>query len=269
MKALRMTSLAAAVSALAMLPQLGAAAPQDDAAASTAVAPAPGAISADARAALERMKAYLARQQSFQVDADISRDEVLPYGYKLQHNERTRLIVQRPNRFRIDVDGDLRHREYYYDGATLTTVAPDADAYAKFAAPDSVNGVVTKLLDMGAEMPLVDVLRQGFGGTLLDGVRVGLVAGQSPVEGVMTDQVLFRQANVDWQIWITKEGQPRKMVITTRYEVGDPQYQAVMHWDTTPSVSANTFKFTPSKGMHEIPFNTTPAVATTTAGGTP
>ncbi|GAB1596084.1 DUF2092 domain-containing protein [Lysobacter claricitrinus] len=268
MKALRTTSLAAAFATLAMLPQLGAAAPQDDTA-TPASTPPPGTISPEARAALDRMKAYLSRLQSFQVDADISRDEVLPYGYKLQHNERTRMIVQRPNRFRIDVDGDLRHRQYYYDGSTLTTVAPDADVYAKFNAPDTVGGVVTKLLDMGAEMPLVDVLRQGFGGTLLDGVRVGLVAGDSPVEGVMTQQVLFRQSAVDWQIWITREGQPRKMVITTRYEVGDPQYQAVLHWDTTPSVSASTFKFSPSKDMHEIPFNTTPAVATTAAGGTP
>ncbi|AXK71775.1 DUF2092 domain-containing protein [Lysobacter sp. TY2-98] len=267
MKAFNRSLLAATIAAAALLPVAGVAMAQDDAA--TPAAAPRSAITPDAAAALQRMKDYLGKLKAFQVDADISRDEVLPYGYKLQHNERTRMIVQRPNRFRIDVDGDLRHRRYYYDGATLTTVAPDANVYAKFDAPDNVNAVVTKLLDMGAEMPLVDVLRQGFGGTLLDGVRVGLVVGESPVEGVTTQQVAFRQAPVDWQIWITPEGQPRKIVITTRYEVGDPQYQAVLHWDTTPSIASNTFRFSPAKDMREIPFNNKAEVAAATAGGTP
>lgn len=267
MRALKTSSLAAAIAAATLLPIAGAAMAQ--AASAPSASAVPTAVTPDAAAALQRMKDYLGRLKEFQVDADISRDEVLPYGYKLQHNERTRMIVQRPNRFRIDVDGDLRHRRYYYDGTKLTTVVPDANVYAKFDAPDDVNGVVTKLLDMGAEMPLVDVLRQGFGGSLLDGVRVGLVVGESPVEGVMTQQVAFRQAAVDWQIWITPEGQPRKVVITTRYEVGDPQYQAVLHWDTTPSISASTFKFSPTKDMREIPFNNNAPAVAATAGGTP
>ena len=73
---------------------------------------------------------------------------------------------------------------------------------------------------------------------------------------VACDQLAFRQANVDWQLWVEKGARPvpRKLVITTRHAVGDPQFQAVMDWDVQPKLDKATFVFTPPKGAQEIPF---------------
>jgi hypothetical protein len=54
-------------------------------------------------------------------------------------------------------------------------------------------------------------------------------------------------------------------VITTRYEVGDPQYQATLHWDLKPRIHNSTFEFAPPKGATEIPFD----VAANTDGDAP
>jgi hypothetical protein len=45
---------------------------------------------------------------------------------------------------------------------------------------------------------------------------------------VLCDHLAFRQLDTDWQLWVEKGSRPlpRKIVITTRYEVGDPQFSA-------------------------------------------
>lgn len=235
----------------------------------TSAEPAGQVVTDEARAVLDRMSRYLNGLERFEITMQGSRDEVLPFGYKLQNNETARMIVQRPNRLRIDVDGDIKHRSYYYDGSTLTMVAPDEGVYARTQAPDTIQGVLNGLLNAGVELPMMDVLRQGFEGTLLDGVRYGLVVGETPLAGTVTDHLAFRQPTIDWQMWIARNGQPRKILITTRYEVGDPQYQATMHWNLKPKVDAKTFAYTPSKDMREIKFHTDPPAEDGIAGATP
>ncbi|QSX78795.1 DUF2092 domain-containing protein [Agrilutibacter solisilvae] len=263
-------SLAAVLAAALVLPAAQAApaqaAPAEPASAQQQ-APAPPAsdeavyrepqpvVTRDARAVLDRMTAYLNGLDSFTVEAQVSRDETLPFGYKLQNNETARMTVQRPNRMRVDVDGDIKHRSYYYDGTTLTMLAPDEGVYASTPAPATVGEVVNGLLNNGVELPLIDVLRQGFQGSLLEGVRFGLLVGESTIDGVLTDHLAFRQPTIDWQLWVAKNGQPRKLLITTRYEVGDPQYQANLSWTEKPRIPADTFRFTAPKGAREIQFH--------------
>jgi len=93
-------------------------------------------------------------------------------------------------------------------------------------------------------------------------VRGGILVGDSTVNGIPCDHLAFRQANVDWQLWVEKGDRPvpRKVVITTRYEVGDPQFQAVMTWNLQPKFDKSTFSFTPPKGVVEIPFADAAAV---------
>jgi len=242
---------------------------QDGAGLATADAATGRVVTDEARLVLDRMTGYLNGLDRFEVTMQGSRDEVLPFGYKLQNNETARMVVQRPNRFRIDVDGDIKHRSYYYDGSTLTLVAPDEGVYARTAAPDTISGVLNGLLNAGVELPMIDVLRQGFDNSLLDGVRYGLLVGEAPLEGTVTDHLAFRQPSIDWQMWVAGDGQPRKVLITTRYEVGDPQYQATMRWNLKPRIDAATFAYTPAEGMQEIEFHSTTPTQDGIAGGAP
>ncbi|HSX64026.1 MAG TPA: DUF2092 domain-containing protein, partial [Pseudoxanthomonas sp.] len=73
-------------------------------------------MSDEARAVLDRMTRYLRGLQTFSIDTQASRDEVVALGYKLQNNERSVIIVQRPNKLRADISGDIRNRTIVYDG---------------------------------------------------------------------------------------------------------------------------------------------------------
>lgn len=215
-------------------------------------------ITPEAQAVLDRMTATLTALQRYSVSAKITRDEVLPFGYKLQNNESARMWLERPNRLRVEVEGDIKNRTYVYDGSQLTMFAPDLNVYAATAAPSTVGELVGVLLEAGIEMPLIDLLYHGITGELTEDVRVGLVVGDSQVDGVPTDHLAFRQPNVDWQLWVEKGKQalPRKLLITTRYEVGDPQYQAILHWDLKSRIDAKSFAFVPPSDATEIPVHT-------------
>ena len=215
-------------------------------------------VSPEAQAVLDRMTSYLRELQTFSIETQASRDEVVALGYKLQNNERSVIVVQRPNKLRAEVSGDIRNRTFVYDGAGLTMYSPDDAVFTRTEAPETLADLIGILLDIGVEMPLIDVLYQATAGTLTDDVRGGILVGESTIDGVASDHLAFRQANVDWQLWVEQGARPlpRKIVITTRYEVGDPQYQAVLHWNLKPKVRSSTFEFTPPAGATEIPLDT-------------
>lgn len=212
------------------------------------------AVTPRAQAVLDRMTTYLRSLQAFSISADSSRDEVLAEGYKLQHNEHSELTVQRPNKLRAELQGDLRTRTIVYDGEKLSMYSPDDAAYVRVATVSNLADLIGSLLDAGVEMPMIDVLYQGAVGNLTQNVSGGAVVGESVIDGVACDHLAFRQSNVDWQLWVQKGEQalPRKIVITTRFEVGDPQYQVTMHWNLKPKVSDATFKFTAPANASEV-----------------
>jgi len=213
-------------------------------------------VSPEAQAVLDRMTAYLKSLQTYSIESNATRDEVVSFGYKLQNNERLDMVVQRPDKLRSDMRGDLKNRTFVYNGNKLAMYSLDHDVYIRTAAPDSLGKLVGGVLDAGVDMPLIDVLYQASTGSLTEGVRGGVLVGDSTVDGVECDHLAFRQATIDWQMWVQKGAQPlpRKIVITTRYEVGDPQYQANLRWNLKPSIDAKTFVFTPPEGATEIPF---------------
>jgi hypothetical protein len=165
-------------------------------------------------------------------------------------------VVQRPDKLRAEVSGDIRNRTFVYDGQKLAIHSPDDGVYVRIDAPASIGGLIPGLLDAGVEMPLIDVLFQAEAGTLTEGVRGGVLVGTASIDGVACDHLAFRQASIDWQLWVERGDRPlpRRLVITTRYAVGDPQFEATLRWELEPRLDASTFTFNAPKGAREIPF---------------
>ena len=118
-------------------------------------------ITPEAQAVLDRMRAAFMGMKRYAVTAEITRDEVLPFGYKLQNNESARMWVDAPTGLRLEVDGDIKNRTYIYDGKQLTMFAPDSNVYATSEAPATLGELFRKLLDSGVEFPLIDLLSEG------------------------------------------------------------------------------------------------------------
>jgi hypothetical protein len=164
------------------------------------------------------------------------------------------MVVQRPTSCAFDVDGDIKHRSYYYDGSKLTMLVPEQGVYAQTDAPGTVGEVVNGLLNAGVEMPLIDVLRQAFQGSLLEGVRLWLRVGDSTIDGVETDHLAFRQSTIRLAALGGQERAAQEAADHHPLRLGDPQYEVVLDWNTKPKINSSTFKFVPPSGAKQIPF---------------
>lgn len=237
----------------------------------TAAEAGSSAVAPEAVAAVERMQTYIHGLKAYAVHAETTEDEVLPFGYKLQGNQSVDLLVQLPSQLRVDISGDDRDQTYLLDGATFTMHAKRLGVYTQAPVTATLDQAVGKLLSDGVEMPLIDVIYQGTKGTLLEGARAGRVVGESRIDGVLCDHLAFRQATIDWQIWIAQGDQPlpKKLLITTRYEVGDPQFEAELTWDIAPKIGGDSFAFKAPSDARKIPWEKGAHSTADATGGQP
>ena len=78
--------------------------------------------------------------------------------------------------------------------------------------------------------------------------------GPSEVGGTSCQHYAFRQADVDYQIWIQKGDfpLPRQVVITTTYDDAKPRHSATYTWNLAPSFNDAAFTFTAPTDARKI-----------------
>lgn len=196
--------------------------------------------------ALERMGTYLRSLPAVQVKAQITREEVLTNGEKIQTASESELIARKPDRLRVEVRNPKQPREMYYDGKKFSMYAPRLKYYASVDAPPTIGGLLDSLEDrFELDLPLVDLIRWGTERGDTDEVWGAREVGSAVVDGVPADQYAFRQNGVDWQLWI-QSGEyplPLKVVLTTMTDAARPQYSAVYKWNLAPSFNEAAFAF--------------------------
>lgn len=227
-------------------------------------APAPAApagaadsdIDPDAMEALKRMSAYLGTQTSFELKSSGAFDLVLDDGQRLQFGDNATFKVRRPNGFVIERVGDYKDRRFTYDGKQLTVSSPRTAYYAQVEAPPTIRETLALAADRyGIELPLTDLFRWSEpGGGRADDIQEALYVGPAVIDGTRTDHYAFREAEVDWQIWIAQGDSPvpRKIVITDRTDPSSPQYTATLSWNFRPAFDAQTFAFQAPAGALPI-----------------
>jgi hypothetical protein len=191
----------------------------------------------------------------FSVHADTALDEVTEDGMKLQFGGTLTASVRRPDGLVLAVDTDRKHRRLYYDGKTLTVYAPRDGYYATVDAPPTIGEMADAVSrKYGVEMPLVDLFSWGADPSSEEAVDEAAIIGPAKIGGVLCDHVAVRQDDVDWQVWIQRGDHPlpRKIVITTKSEPEEPQYSAILTWDTEAKFGSSTFHFSPPNGVHKI-----------------
>jgi hypothetical protein len=246
------TSLCLAASVLTL--SFGAAIAATPAATPAAEAPAVEPAALDA---LSRMSAYLRTLQAFQVSGETMREEVNDNGQKLQFLGSTTYKVRRPDGFTIEIAEDRRVRKVFYDGKSLTLFAPRMNYYATVPAPATIRDVLAVAADKyGITVPLEDLFVWGTSQDWHQDLKVGYLVGYARVAGQDADQYAFRQAGVDWQIWIARGDKPLplRVVITGTDDPSLPQFESTLSWDTAPQFAADTFVFTPPADAKAIAF---------------
>jgi hypothetical protein len=217
--------------------------------------PAANAVDPASIQALKDMGAFLQTLQRFQVSTELTGERVLADGQKLQHTATADMEVQRPNKIRIRMHSARSERELIYDGKTVTLFTPAQKYYSTVEFTGTIGELANRLEEKyGVQFPMSDLFLWGTPAAPLDRIESAMNAGQDFIGDDLCDQYAFRQAKIDWQIWITTGSKrlPRKVVVTNRADEARPQSVSMIDWNLKPTFKDTVFKFTPPKGARKI-----------------
>lgn len=194
----------------------------------------------------------------FSFHADITFDEVLETGQKLQYAGSLDTAVRRPDRIRSEYRGDLDYSAIWYDGRTLTLLDERENLYATAPAPDEIDSLLDHTVEkLGFAIPAADLFYSDPYAGLRRNVISGSYAGIDSVAGVPCHHLTFEQKDIDWQIWVSEEepSVPKKFTITYKNLPGSPQYTATFsNWNFSPQLPDAHFIFVPAPDADGIDF---------------
>jgi hypothetical protein len=222
--------------------------------------PAQNAVDPASIEALKSLGTHLQTLKRFQVSTELTGERVLADGQKLQHTAAADLDVERPNKLRARMHSSRSEREIIYDGKHATLYTPAQKYYSTVEFTGNLGELIGRLEEKYAvQMPLADMFIWGTPAASFDKIESAMNAGQDYIGDDLCDHYAFRQANIDWQIWITTGAKPlpRKLVITSRADEARPQSVSLIEWNLKPTFKDSVFKFTPPKGATAVELHST------------
>jgi hypothetical protein len=219
-------------------------------------------IDPDAESILKSMSSYLGETKAFSVNADIDFEIVTRNGQKLQLSSFATAVLKRPAKFHIQRKGMIADAEFIFDGKTLTLHGKKRNIYAQIEVPGTIDDAIRAYeLETGIPAPGADLLFADPYAILSSGVENSAYLGIAYVNGVECHHLAFREAKVDWQLWVQAGDAvlPMKYVITTKWHTAAPQYEIRFRdWDTNPQINDKRFTFSAPEGatrLETIPAN--------------
>jgi hypothetical protein len=207
---------------------------------------------------LQEMTNYLKSLKQFSYRADVTDDQVYDQGNKLQYSLDMEIFVKRPDKIRVNGQGDLENQELFFDGKTLTMYQKDKNLYATAAMPPTIDAALDKAFkDFDLQVALADLTCGNAYDFLMDDVTHKLYVGLSRVRGVSCHHLAFDQDDFQWQIWIEAGDKPlpRKLLVTQKQLLGSPQWTAYLtDWNFSPELADSLFTFVAPAGAHRIEF---------------
>jgi len=205
-------------------------------------------------AILKAMSDYVASQKTLSVTFDSDIEVITESLQKIQFTSSGQVQLSRPDKLRATRTGGYRDIEVVFDGKMLTMNDKDANGFAQFDSPGSVDQLIDLLRDKhGVTAPGADILLTNAYDVMMADVIESAHIGKGVIDGVECEHLAFRNAETDWQIWIEAGARPipRKYVITSKGVAAAPQYTLrIKEWRT--DLPADAFAFKPAQGAKKV-----------------
>jgi hypothetical protein len=213
-------------------------------------------IDPEADKILKSMSTYLGGLSAFSAKADVDTEIIDLEGQKIQLSSSSNIVIERPGKLYARRQGVVVDAELIFDGKTLTLHGKDHNVYYQSEKPGTVDDVIDALrTGIGLDAPAADLMYADPYPGLVSGVTSGVYLGTAFVNGIECHHLTFRQAQVDWQLWVKvgDEPLPMKYIVTTKWLTGAPQYSARFRdWNTKPQIEAKQFVFTAPEGAKRL-----------------
>ncbi|NTW35169.1 MAG: DUF2092 domain-containing protein [Syntrophobacteraceae bacterium] len=225
-------------------------------------AEAPAAGASEPNPAMEqvmRMANFMAQLKEFSVTQQKGYDVVQESGQKIEFGERRKLTLVRPDRFRSEVErSDGESTMAVFDGKALTVFSPKQNMFASTEVKGDIDAAIKHFVgDLKMRLPLAMLWVTTLPKELEQRMLGADIVEISALQGTPCVHVAARGETVDFQVWIPTTGDPlpRRIVLTYKYEEGQPQFWAnFSDWNTSPNPPGTLFSLDIPKDAQRIEF---------------
>jgi hypothetical protein len=222
------------------------------------LSPTPGAHAQDAGKIVKAMSDYVTGQKVISMTFDSDIEVVTSELQKIQFASSGQVLLSRPDKLRATRTGGYADVELVFDGNIATVLGKNIKAFAQTDATGTIDQLIDRLRDQyNVAMPGADLLLARVNDELMADVIDAKHIGQGVVDGVECEHLAFRNADLDWQLWVEIGPRPipRKYVITNKAVTGAPQYTLrIKEWRTDAQVAADAFSFKPPADAGKVDF---------------
>jgi hypothetical protein len=207
---------------------------------------------------LQRMSATLGAAKAFTYRSRSTVEVPANTGQFVTLFATSDVALQRPNKLRVHVTGEVPNFEFYYNGINITAFAPKNQVYSVASAPDTIDAMLKGVVDTtGIYFPSADVMYSDPYAILTKDLTSAFVVGPATVGGVPCEHLAFRGPGVNWEIWIetAKRALPRRLVVTYTEAQNFPRFLVEFaDWNLKPKLAARQFEFKKPSNATQIEF---------------
>ena len=207
---------------------------------------------------LKRMSETLAAAKSFTFRSRSSTEVPATTGQNLTLFAHADVALERPNKLRANVTGDVPHFQLIYDGSNVSALDPDKNLYAVTDAPGTIDETLKFLMEKsGIHFPSSDVMFSDPYAVMGKDLNSAFVVGPSQIDGFPCDHLAFMGPGINWEIWIDsgKNALPRRMAVTYKEVTNFPRFLLEFSdWNLKPKLAAGTFVFKKPAHARQIEF---------------
>lgn len=212
----------------------------------------------NAMAVIRQTCDYLKSLTQFSWHAEVTHDQVYHAGKKLQYGLDMKTFVRRPDRLRVNAEGDQVDKQFFFNGMTITLHDKTAKVYGSMEVHPSIEGALDKAhKDFGLQVALTDLASPLLWEHISKGFERSLYVGMHRVRGVSCHHLAFDREDVELQVWVDTGDKPlpRKIVITLKKMEGSPQWIAYLSdWNISVKLDDGLFEFDVPPGVRRIKF---------------
>jgi hypothetical protein len=207
---------------------------------------------------LKRMSESLGAAKSLTVRTSNTVEVPAKTGQFITLFANSEIALERPNKMRAKVTGEVPNFDFTYDGSTIAAFAPNTNVYSVSKAPDTIDAMLPFIEKAsGIRFASADLLFSDPYAVLTKGLSSAVVVGSDTVQGEPCEHLAFRAPGVNWEIWIESGARalPRRLVITYTNVTNFPRSLVEFsHWNLHPWLAVSDFDFKKPAGAKEIAF---------------
>jgi hypothetical protein len=211
----------------------------------------------DALAILKATAGSITGAKAFSFKVRVGRDRQATNNQLVTYFSQEVVTVSRPDKVRIDRDGEHHDTQFYFDGSKAILFNPERKLYVSHSAPSTIDGMLQALEKQGVSFPMSDLLQSDPYDSLVKGLQSAYVIGRVNINKKTFIHLVFTDASSDWQLWVEPGDKPlpRGMEVIYKSESGSPRVTMdFTDWNLNAQPEPSTFEFVKPADAHEIQF---------------